>query len=138
MWLWKRAACHFDLGHRQPSQESSETSVFAGLGGGSSGPPGAAGSPAGPGCDLPFAYTVGHYVSLTLGVVGKFVIQAASGQAELGAWTLVSSAILAAVVFPFVYKRVCGPNHRGGMQFFVSFQHGFFFQTILEQVEQLL
>lgn len=114
------------------------SSAAGGFGPELSRPTGGAGSCGRSGCELPLSYTIGHYISLTLGVIGKFIIQATSGQIELSGWTLVSSAILAAVVFPFVYKRVCGPNHRGGMQFFVSFQHGFFFQTILEQVGQML
>jgi len=43
------------------------------------------------------------------------------------------------VIYPFVYKkRVCDPNQSGGLQYFVSFQSGFFFQTLLEEIQSTL
>jgi hypothetical protein len=91
-----------------------------------------------PGRPVPLIYTLLHYVALVLGVVSKCFIESLSRGGRMSWVTLVSSAILAAVVFPVVYKRVCDPTQVGSMQFFVSFQHGFFFQTILEEIQKAL
>ncbi len=91
-----------------------------------------------PGRPVPLIYTLLHYVVLVLGVVSKCFIESLNRGGRMGWVTLVSSAILAAVIFPFVYKRVCDPTQVGAMQFFVSFQHGFFFQTILEEIQKAL
>ena len=87
---------------------------------------------------VPLIYTVLHYVVLVLGVVSKCFIESLNRGGRMSWVTLVSSAILAAVIFPFVYKKVCNPTQVGAMQFFVSFQHGFFFQTILEEIQKAL
>ncbi len=83
-------------------------------------------------------FTFLHYLALVLGVMGKFFIEWATGDGRLNWFSLASAAILAAVVFPYVYRKVCDPRHPNGMQFFVSFQHGFFIQTVLEQVQRLI
>ncbi len=83
-------------------------------------------------------HTVGHYVSLTLGVLAKQFTEASTGWTEFDWTTVVTAAILAAVSFPYVYKKVCDPHRSDPVEFFISFQSGFFFQTILEQVRRML
>ncbi|MEW6032528.1 MAG: hypothetical protein AB1645_06575 [Bacillota bacterium] len=83
-------------------------------------------------------YTVLHYLALVLGVLAKFFIETASRGGTLSWVTVASSVILAAVAFPYVYRRVAAPGQTGAVQFFVSFQHGFFIQTVLEQVQRLI
>jgi len=83
-------------------------------------------------------HTLGHYVALALGVLAKYFIESAQGGARVSWVTVLSAVILAAVIFPYVYRRACDPAQARGMQFFVSFQHGFFFQTVLEVVQGAL
>ena len=87
---------------------------------------------------VPLIYTLLHYVVLVLGVVSKCFIESLNRGGRMSWVTLASSAILAAVIFPSVYKRVCDLTQVGPMQFFLSFQHGFFFQTILEEIQKAL
>jgi hypothetical protein len=83
-------------------------------------------------------HTAGHYVSLTLGVLAKQFTEASTGWSEFNWTTVITAAILAAVSFPYVYKKVCDPSRSDPVEFFISFQSGFFFQTILEQVRRML
>ncbi len=79
-----------------------------------------------------------HYLALTLGVLAKFFIQFTHGASRLNWLTLVSALILSAVIYPHVYKRVYDPDQNCGLQYFVSFQSGFFFQTLLEEIQNTL
>lgn len=79
-----------------------------------------------------------HYLAIVLGVLAKYFIASTHGDEQLNWLTVVSSLILSAVVYPYVYKRVCDPSLSTGMQYFVSFQNGFFFQTLLEEIQNKL
>ena len=138
MSLGRRFLAHFDLGFRPCSDYKAQSVIEL---------PGHEEPDPGPGARLgsergghrfgPVLYTLFHYLCLVLGVMGKFFIEAASGDGQVNWVSLASAAILSAVVFPYVYRKVCDPRHPNGMQFFVSFQHGFFIQTVLEQVQRL-
>lgn len=123
MGFGRRIFDHFDLSHR-PQREYQAQGVTG---------PGPDGCRPRPGLS-----TLGHYLCVVLGVTAKFFIEQATGVARLDWTSLVSAAILSAVVFPYVYRKVCDREHPNMMQFFVSFQHGFFIQTVLEQVQRLI
>ena len=101
-------------------------------------PPEAPGPPVGfprPGGTTVYVFL--NYVGVFLGVAAKYFIQYSHGGPDSFNWvTLVSSVILSAVIYPFVYKKVCDPRLSGGVQYFISFQHGFFFQTLLEEIQR--
>jgi len=134
--VWRRVVDHLDLTDRRQREYFGQAVDAAGRGTGPQRPvlPGEEGPEGAP---SPL-YAVGHYLSVVLGVIGKYFLQFTSGRSHFSWHTIVASVILAAVVFPYVYRRVMSRNGSGAMQFFVSFQHGFFFQSILEQVERML
>jgi hypothetical protein len=80
-------------------------------------------------------YVFLNYAAVALGVAAKYFIQYSHGLMSFNWATLVSSAIVSAVLYPFIYKKICDPQ-AGGMQYFISFQHGFFFQTVLEEIQR--
>jgi len=135
--VWRRVVEYFDLTDRWRPEYSGQTVGTSPWGG--TGPP----LPedqrkSGAGCRAVTLYAVGHYLSVVLGVLGKYFLQFTSGESLFGWHTVVAAVILAAVVFPYVYRKAITRDGTDPTQFFVSFQHGFFIQTILEQVERML
>lgn len=81
-------------------------------------------------------YVFLNYVGVAMGVGAKYFIEYSRGRMQFSWTIMVSSIILSAVIYPFVYKRICDPRRSGGVQYFISFQHGFFFQTLLEEIQR--
>lgn len=100
--------------------------------------PGVGGEALVPGGECPPVKTLLHYLAVALGVLAKYFIRAVGEDGALSWLTVASSFVISAVMFPYVYKKVCDRRARGVVPYFVSLQHGFFFQTVLEQVADVL
>ena len=88
--------------------------------------------------------TMTMYIGVFLGVLGKYIFSLYVPGQRLDAtlldpfWVLIS-LVIAAVIFPQIYK---GAKLRiqtaDPMQFFIAFQNGFFWQSILEIISKSL
>ncbi len=94
-------------------------------------------TPAAPGSVTPTVALL-HYVCLVLGVLAKFFLQFTHGDGTFDWLTLASSLIISAVVYPFVFRKTTDQSQNGVMRYFVCFQNGFFFQTLLEEIQNTL
>ena len=86
--------------------------------------------------------TIAMYVGIFLGVLGKYVftLYDPGNKFDLSLFDpfwLVIALIIAAVIFPQIYKGTKIEIQRfGPLQFFIAFQNGFFWQTILEVISK--
>jgi len=134
---------HFDLTRREasPGPRPSPRPLAAAPAGGESQPAPAAPKEGAEVCRssaLTPAQIAWHYVALAAGVLAKFFVEFARGEGQFNWLSLVSSLIISAVVYPFVYKKVCDPSQNGILSYFVAFQSGFFFQTLLDEIQNTL
>jgi len=86
-------------------------------------------------------WTFANYGATVLGVVGKNIILSLQRSHELAfSWAvLLSSLVVAAVVLPTIYQKSrLARQAPHAIHLFVSFQNGFFWQTLIEQLPRMM
>ena len=82
-----------------------------------------------------FIYHFLIYSAVVLGVLGQALFMSYTDNANQSAPSLIIGCIVAAVIFPKVSKEIgIDPENPHPMQFFLAFQGGFFWQTIIGQL----
>ena len=128
--LRSKVLSHFDLRRRRKATPATVSGDVVVVGGPSGARRRAEGS-----ARQEIAWMASTYVASLLGVLGKQVWDDVNNRQSLGLSvpTVVTAVIVSAVTFPTLYRGLEAQNERK-LRIFVSFQYGFFWQSILGEV----
>ena len=87
---------------------------------------------------LKIIWTGIYYFAISLGVLSSKIMDEIDNKKsiEINKIHLLTSLIIAAVIFPTVYKHASFDSRRANpMQIFISFQFGFFFKSVLGTIQ---